>query len=175
MAPLTRLYLNNTERKQFKVCFKSCFYVNLNVFAQVTHSVCFFFVLVKPIRSQLKKRNEIWKDFRITSWPHCPEVYLLFFYPKWNLKTGVTWNWFCWCRSVSRHFIKVVKMSRRVCFLCAISQDAVSDSCLNLLLNVSLLEKSSELVLIFWLFTLFSFPTAFLKMPSDIRNKTSGV
>lgn len=39
MPPLTHLYLNNTERKQFKVCFKSCFSVNsyLNVFAQVTH------------------------------------------------------------------------------------------------------------------------------------------
>lgn len=40
--------------------------------------------------------------------------------------------------------IKSVKLSRRVCFLCAISQYAVSDSWLNQLLNVLLLEKSLE-------------------------------
>ncbi|KAI9533106.1 hypothetical protein NQZ68_026659 [Dissostichus eleginoides] len=42
---------------------------------------------------------------------------------------------------------------------CAISPDSVSISLLNLLLNVLLLEKSLELVLIFRLFTLSSFPT----------------
>lgn len=58
-------------------------------------------------------------------------------------------------------------MSCRVGFPCAISQ-CVPECQLNLLMSESVLEKSLELVLIFRLFTLFSFPDSISKNAFDI-------
>lgn len=124
----------------------------LSLCSSLTHSLFF----KKPITPQLKKRNKIWKDF--TSYKSLTTLPQSVFgvssaYRKLENRFLLKLKLMICFSSTA---MKVVKFA--VSFPCAISPDSVS-TWLNLLLNVLLLEKSLELVLIFRLFTLSSFPT----------------